>query len=168
MNSVSILPDLLPPNLKVVFCGTAAGTMSARMGAYYANPGNKFWRILHETGLTPRQLAPQEFPILPQYGLGLTDLAQHTFGNDTDLRPHDFDVAAFRDKMLRYAPRVIAFNSKRAALEFFRRKTVGYGQQPETLGESAIFVLPSTSGLACGAWDAAYWHELAAFSRESS
>jgi TDG/mug DNA glycosylase family protein len=158
-----ILPDILQSNLKVIFCGTAAGTMSARLGAYYANPGNKFWRILYETGLTPRQLTPQEFPTLPQYGLGLTDLAQHTFGNDSDLRPTDFDVEAFRAKMLRYAPRAIAFNSKRAAQEFFGRKTVGYGQQPETLGTSAIFILPSTSGLACGAWDATYWHGLAAF-----
>ena len=60
-----ILPDLLPHNLKVVFCGTAAGTQSAQAGAYYAGRGNKFWRILHETGLTPRQLAPHEFPTLP-------------------------------------------------------------------------------------------------------
>jgi TDG/mug DNA glycosylase family protein len=160
---MSILPDLLQSNLKVIFCGTAAGTMSAQLGAYYANPGNKFWRVLYETGLTPRLFAPQEFPILPQYGIGLTDLAQHTFGNDSDLRPHDFDAEAFRTKMLHYTPRAIAFNSKRAAQEFFRQKTIGYGQQPEMLGNSAIFVLPSTSGLACRSWDPIYWHELATF-----
>ena len=160
---MTILPDILAPNLNIIFCGTAAGTMSAQVGAYYANPGNKFWRILYETGLTPRLLSPHDFCTLPQYGLGLTDLAQHAFGNDTDLHPHDFDPATFRDKMLRYAPRAIAFNSKRAAQEFFGRKTVAFGRQPELLDKSAIFVLPSTSGLACRSWDASHWHALAAF-----
>jgi double-stranded uracil-DNA glycosylase len=164
---MTILPDILSENLNIIFCGTAAGTMSAQVGAYYANPGNKFWRILYETGLTPRLLSPHEFRTLPQYGLGLTDLAQQAFGNDTDLRPHDFDPAAFRDKMLRYAPRAVAFNSKRAAQEFFRRKNVAFGRQPELLGRSAIFALPSTSGLACRSWDAAHWHSLAAWIRQT-
>jgi double-stranded uracil-DNA glycosylase len=67
MNRNSILPDVLAPNLKVVFCGTAAGTQSAEVGAYYAGRGNKFWRTLYEIGLTPRQLAPHEFTSLPLY-----------------------------------------------------------------------------------------------------
>ena len=42
------LPDILQPNLKVVFCGTAAGDASAKKRAYYAGPGNRFWKTLHE------------------------------------------------------------------------------------------------------------------------
>ena len=53
-----ILPDLLAPGMRVVFCGTAPGTASARAGAYYAGPGNRFWATLHEVGLTPILLAP--------------------------------------------------------------------------------------------------------------
>ena len=33
-----VLPDVLAPDLHVVFCGTAPGTRSARDGAYYAHP----------------------------------------------------------------------------------------------------------------------------------
>lgn len=33
---MDILPDVLKPGLKVVFCGTAAGNRSATNGAYYA------------------------------------------------------------------------------------------------------------------------------------
>ena len=58
-----------------MICGSAAGRRSAAAGAYYAGPGNKFWRILHESGLTPRRLAPEEFALLPDVGIGLTDLA---------------------------------------------------------------------------------------------
>lgn len=46
------LPDLLRPGLQVAFCGTAAGTASARAKAYYAGPGNSFWRTLFATGMT--------------------------------------------------------------------------------------------------------------------
>jgi len=46
------LPDLLRPNLDVVFVGTAAGRYSAALGAYYARPSNLFWPTLHKVGLT--------------------------------------------------------------------------------------------------------------------
>jgi TDG/mug DNA glycosylase family protein len=77
-----VLPDLLMPGLCVVFCGTAAGSVSAAKGQYYAHPQNKFWRTLHAVGLTPRLFAPAEFPLLPSLGIGLTDIAKHVSGMD--------------------------------------------------------------------------------------
>ena len=59
--------------------------MAARVGAPYAGPGNRFWSILHETGLTPRLLLPQEFRDLPRYGIGLTDVAKLASGSDSSL-----------------------------------------------------------------------------------
>ena len=59
-----VLPDVLAPGLHVVFCGSAAGAVSARVGAYYAGPGNRSWPTLHRVGLTPRLLAPTEFRIV--------------------------------------------------------------------------------------------------------
>ena len=56
------LPDQLQPHLRLVFVGTAAGQRSADMGHYYAGPGNRFWRTLHEVGITPRRYEPHEFP----------------------------------------------------------------------------------------------------------
>jgi TDG/mug DNA glycosylase family protein len=78
--------DLLRPGLRLVICGTAAGETSAKLGAYYARPGNKFWRVLHEVGLTPdRALFPSEFRELLTYGIGLTDLAKGVSGMDHTL-----------------------------------------------------------------------------------
>ncbi len=162
---MTILPDVLQPNLKLVFCGTAASRISAEVGAYYANPGNKFWRTLHQIGLTPRQFAPQEFIHVPEYGIGLTDVAKHTFGVDRDLRQEDFDVDALREKILKCSPHAVAFTSKRAAQEFYGEKLLRWGRQPDRIGESVIFVLPSPSGLASRSWDISYWHEAAAFVR---
>ena len=155
-----VLPDVLMPGLKLVFCGTAAGKRSAAEHAYYAHPGNLFWRALHGAGLTPRLLAPHEFPLLPQFGIGLTDLAKRHSGNDNQL-PHDaFDVAALHTKVRRYQPRLLAFTSKNAA-RIALGHAVDYGIQPERIGHTQLFVLPSPSGQARGHWDLLPWQALA-------
>lgn len=159
-----ILPDLLQAGLALVFCGTAAGRRSAAERAYYAHPGNLFWRALFEAGLTPRLLAPAEFPLLTGYGIGLTDLAKRHSGNDADLPRDAFDVPALRARIERHAPRLLAFTSKNAARAALGH-AVSYGLQEETLGQTRLFVLPSPSGQARGHWDIVPWRALAAHYR---
>lgn len=159
-----ILPDVLQPGLALVFCGTAAGRRSAEEGAYYAHPGNLFWRTLHAVALTPRLFAPVEFLLLPALGIGLTDLAKHHVGNDNQLPRDAFDVAALRERIERHAPRVLAFTSKAAARAALGR-TAGYGLQEERMGDTQLFVLPSPSGQARGHWDIAPWQALATLVR---
>lgn len=155
-----ILPDVLRADLRVVFCGTAAGAASAQVGAYYAGPGNAFWRTLHEIGLTPLQLEPAQFREVTRYGIGLTDIAKQTSGADSTLKPTDFDAEALREKILTYAPRVLAFNGKRAAQAFYGHKSLMYGRQPKPLNTTRVVVLPSTSGAARRFWDERHWHDL--------
>jgi TDG/mug DNA glycosylase family protein len=160
-----LLDDLLRPGLRLVICGTAAGERSAKLGAYYAGPGNKFWRVLHEVGLTPdRALIPSEFRELLSYGIGLTDLAKGVSGMDHTLMRHLFDPARFRLAVGQFAPRALAFNGKKAASVYLARPTklIGYGRQAERIGETALYVLPSTSGAASGAWSIEPWRILAA------
>lgn len=54
------LPTYIRPDLNVLFCGINPGRVSATAGFHYAKPANLFWRGLHEGGLTPYRLAPQE------------------------------------------------------------------------------------------------------------
>lgn len=156
----AILPDVLQPGLALVFCGTAAGRRSAAERAYYAHPGNLFWRALFEVGLTPRLYAPAEFPQLPQYGIGLTDLAKHHAGNDSELPRDAFDASALIAKIKHHAPRLLAFTSKHAAQSALGH-AVDYGLQTETIGSTQLFVLPSPSGQARGHWDIRLWLALA-------
>ncbi|MEI7036067.1 mismatch-specific DNA-glycosylase [Fulvimonas yonginensis] len=156
-----ILPDLLRPGLALVFCGTAAGERSAREGAYYAHPGNLFWRALAEAGLTPRRFAPAEYPRLLELGIGLTDLAKRHSGNDADLPRDAFDVPALLAKIARYRPRLLAFTSKTAARAALGHPVTHYGEQPERLGDTRVFALPSPSGQARRHWDIEPWRELA-------
>ncbi|UGB38910.1 mismatch-specific DNA-glycosylase [Frateuria soli] len=156
-----ILPDLLRPGLALVFCGTAAGERSAREGAYYAHPGNLFWRALFDAGITPRRFAPHEYPELLHLGIGLTDLAKLHSGNDADLPREAFDVPALLGKIERHHPRLLAFTSKAAARAALGRRIEAYGLQPERIGRTRVFALPSPSGQARRHWDLAPWCALA-------
>lgn len=159
-----MLEDLVRPGLSAVICGTAAGKESAARGEYYAGRGNRFWRVLHETGLTDRQLLPSEWRRLPEYGLGLTDLAKSASGMDAELPPGCFDRERLREAVYEHRPKALAFNGKRAA-EAFLGHPVRYGPQDELIGLSWIWVLPSTSGAANGSWDPKVWREFADWTR---
>ena len=161
----TLLDDLLRIGLRLVICGTAAGERSAKLGAYYAGPGNKFWRTLHDVGLTPdRALIPSEFRELLSYSIGLTDLAKGVAGMDHTLMRHSFDPASFELAIRQFAPTALAFNGKKAASVYLARPTklIGYGKQVERIGETALYVLPSTSGAASGTWSIEPWRILAA------
>lgn len=161
-----ILPDRLAPNLKVWFVGTAAGPRSAAERAYYAHPGNRFWRALHEAKITPRLFAPQEYPLLLDLGIGLTDFCKISWGVDSQIAKEHFDVAGFAGKVKRLKPRALAFTSKTAASFWLGRPTgrIQSGVQTTTLpGQPVTFVLPSPSGLATSFWSMEPWREVRAF-----
>jgi TDG/mug DNA glycosylase family protein len=158
-----ILPDVLAPGLRVVFCGTAAGAVSAARGCYYAHPHNKFWRVLFAVRLTPRLLDPAEFAELPRFGLGLTDIAKTTSGMDREL-PADAlgraACAAMAEKIARAEPRILAFTSLTAGRRCLGREA-GFGEQKERIGATRLWLLPSPSPAADWNWDEAWWRALA-------
>ena len=156
-----IVPDLLRPGLALVICGTAPSRASRDARAYYAHPGNIFWKTLFEVGLTRRMLSPPDYPALLDDGIGLTDLNKTEWGADAELSPEGFDVRAFVDKMRDCRPKIIAFDSKFAATRYFGGRTVGYGPQQGELFGSRLFVVPSTSGRARMYFDAGPWRDLA-------
>jgi TDG/mug DNA glycosylase family protein len=161
-----ILPDRLAADLRLWFVGTAAGPMSAARGAYYAHPGNRFWRALHEAGVTPRLFSPHEFPLLLEMGVGLTDFCKTDWGVDAQIAREAFDVEGSRRKVKRLKPGALAFTSKTAAGLWLGRSTgrITTGRQ-ETKEGPVVFVLPSPSGLATSYWSLAPWREATEFLR---
>jgi TDG/mug DNA glycosylase family protein len=155
-----VLPDVLKPELHVVFCGTAAGTVSARAKAYYAGPGNVFWATLHLTGLTPVELQPPEFARLAEFGIGLTDICKVLYGSDEEVGTVEFDVAGLQERVAAAEPGILAFNGKNAAQGALER-AVQFGPQEEQIGGAEVWVLPSTSGRARRYWDIDPWQGLA-------
>jgi double-stranded uracil-DNA glycosylase len=143
---MSAVPDFLAPGLDIVFCGINPGFRSAAAGAHFANPRNDFWRLLHDSGLTPRLLEPHEQTEMLALGYGLTNAAYRTTRGSGDLRRPDFAGAAERlERIAReLQPAFIAFVGK-AAYEGVFRARPDLGPQARGMGGTRLFVLPSTS-----------------------
>jgi G:T/U-mismatch repair DNA glycosylase/8-oxo-dGTP pyrophosphatase MutT (NUDIX family) len=142
----SALPDVLGSDLRVVFCGINPGRVSAAAGAHFANPRNDFWRLLHAAGFTSRLYEPHEqFEVLRE-GIGITNAASRTTPGSGDLRRADFAGSAERlDRLAReLRPGWIGFVGKEAYRGVFGERPE-LGVQERRLGETRLFVLPSTS-----------------------
>ena len=147
---MSEVPDVLPtePGQKVhlLFCGINPGRVSAAAAAHFANPRNDFWRLLQAAGFTSRLYGPAEqFEVLRE-GIGLTNAAPRTTRGSGDLRSADFAGAAERLGRLaeELRPRWIGFVGKEAYRGTLRERPA-LGPQERRLGETRLFVLPSTS-----------------------
>jgi double-stranded uracil-DNA glycosylase len=145
------LNDVISSSLKVVFCGINPGMQSAAVGLHFANRSNRFWRVLHLAGFTPRQLEPEEAPLLLGYGLGITSAVVRPTVSAADLNRADYIAArpAFERKIAKYRPRYVAFLGKPALSAFLNQRSLRWGSQSATLGGSALWLLPNPSGLNC-------------------
>ena len=142
----SDVPDVLAPGLRIVFCGINPGRVSAAAGAHFANPRNDFWRLLHAARLTSRLYEPSEqFELLGE-GLGVTNAAYRTTPGSGDLRRSDFAGSAARLEQIarELAPGWLAFVGKEAYRGAFGERPA-LGVQERRLGDTQLFVLPSTS-----------------------
>ncbi len=164
MDGSPVLPDVLSPGLRVIFCGSAAGARSAQRQAYYAGPGNRFWPLLCQLGLTPRLLRPEEYQEVLASRIGLTDLAKAVFGPDRRLPEDCYDPESLRRRIEACRPGCLAFNGKRPAQAFLGRMA-DYGLQPEAIGATRIVVLPSTSRANAG-FQEGPWRDLARLVRD--
>src|SRR5512142_26194 len=81
------LPDVIAPDLKVLFCGINPGLYSAAIGHHFGHPGNRFWAALYRSSFTPRLLLPYEDSELPQHGCGITNLVARASAAADELSP---------------------------------------------------------------------------------
>ncbi len=147
---------MLEHALRVLFCGINPGRVSAAAGAHFANPRNDFWRLLHAAGFTQRLVTPAEQFELLKEGIGVTNAAARTTPGSGDLRKGDFAGAAERLEGIATTlePAWIGFVGKEAYRGTFGERAE-LGEQERRLGETRLFVLPSTSPAnAAVPWDA--------------
>ena len=132
--------------MTAVFCGINPGRVSAAANAHFANPRNDFWRLLHAAGFTPRLYDPSEQFELLRLGIGVTNAAYRTTPGSADLRRADFAGSAERLERiaLELQPGAIGFVGKEAYRGTFGERAE-LGAQERRLGETALWVLPSTS-----------------------
>ncbi len=149
MPPLRAVPDIVGPDLLVLFCGINPGALSGELGQHFARPGNRFWKLLHASGFTDRVLVPSEQALLPGFGVGITNLvARPTVAADelsaAELRAGSITL---EEKVQRLQPRCLAVLGLGAYRTAFARPKAVIGPQPEQIGSAPVWLLPNPSGL---------------------
>jgi double-stranded uracil-DNA glycosylase len=143
------IPDVIGPNLRVLFVGINPGLYSGATGRHFARPGNRFWPALHRAGFTPRQLSPDEGDLLLSLGIGITNLVNRTTATAAELTDDELRLGAerLRGAVRHFRPEAVAILAVPAYRTAFDRPKAAIGRQPERLEGAALWVLPNPSGL---------------------
>jgi TDG/mug DNA glycosylase family protein len=143
------LPDVIAPDLDILFVGINPSLMSAACGHHFARPGNRFWPALHLAGLTPRRLTPEEDRELLQYGLGVTNVVARPTRAAAELSVAELHegATALADLVSHCRPHVVAVLGITAWRTAFDRPKAVLGRQPERVGGAETWVAPNPSGL---------------------
>lgn len=124
---------------------------SGGSGHHYAHPGNRFWRVLHASGLTDRLYAPEEDGSLPEaLGIGFTNLCPRPTRRADELTRAEIlaGAEALREKLERCRPRAVAYAGIGVYRWFRGTSKAGWGVQAEpAVPGVADVVVPSPSGL---------------------
>lgn len=149
MSSGARVPDLVGPDLDVLFCGINPGRWSGAVGHHFAHPGNRFWKVLHLAGFTGELLVPDQERRLLDVGLGVTNLVARTTATAAELSVDELraGAAALRRKVARHRPRAVAFLGLGAYRTAFGLRRAALGEQAERLERALVWVLPNPSGL---------------------
>jgi len=142
------IPDLIAPDLGVLFCGINPGLYSAAASRHFARPGNRFWPALHQSGFTPRLISPHESSELLQLGIGVTTLVQRATAKARELS--NSELVDGQQRLARMValkhPRWVAMLGVGAYRIAFGRPRASVGLQSELLAGARLWVLPSPSG----------------------
>ena len=144
-----IVPDVIAPGLRVLFCGINPGLYTAAVGHHFARPGNRFWPALHAGGFTDRLLSPFEEHELLASGYGITNVVERATATAAELSMEEYVEGGrlLEIKVRRYRPVFLAVLGVGAYRTAFDRPKAKLGLQPETIGKTSVWVLPNPSGL---------------------
>jgi len=143
------ISDVIAPNLKVLFCGINPGLYSAATGYHFARPGNRFWPALYAAGFTPAPYTPAEEMKLLELGYGITNVVARSTATAAEISKAEFTEGGvlLRKRVLHYRPKWLAVVGIQAFRLAFDRPGATVGPQPESIGDTAVWVLPNPSGL---------------------
>jgi TDG/mug DNA glycosylase family protein len=143
------IPAVLAPELDVVFVGINPGLWSGATGHHFAHPQNRFWKALHLSGFTDRELSPTEDVALPRYRLGVTNIVGRTTATAKELTRAELREGgvALIEKLERVRPRAVAVLGMGAFRKAFRRPRAILGRQKERIADAQLWMLPNPSPL---------------------
>jgi double-stranded uracil-DNA glycosylase len=148
------VPDVIAPDLRVLFCGINPSLYSAVVGHHFARPGNRFWPTLHTAGFTERLYAPNDDRDLLRLGFGITNVVDRATATADQLSKDELIMGGQQllAKVQHYRPQVLAVLGIGAYRTAFGQPKATIGRQLEglqldTLKDTIVWVLPNPSGL---------------------
>lgn len=143
------VPDIIAPNLNILFCGINPSIYSAAVGHHFARPGNRLWKTLHAAGFTPHVFHPSEDHDLLSLGIGMTNICDRATARADELSTDDLRAGrqALEAKVKTYQPKVLAILGISAYRTAFQQPKAVMGRQRERLHDAILWILPNPSGL---------------------
>ena len=144
------LKDVLPRKPRLFLVGINPGLRSGAVGHHFAGNGNPFWRLLHESGLTPEALPYEQDRRLGDLGIALTNLCPRATRAAAELTPAEIarGRVVLARKIARLRPGVVAFVGLSLYQMYFQLpRSGGAGAKPERIAGARVFVVPNPSGL---------------------
>ncbi|MEO2075568.1 MAG: mismatch-specific DNA-glycosylase [Bacillus sp. (in: firmicutes)] len=142
--------DHIKEGLKILFVGFNPSIRSGEVGHHYANPNNRFWRILYEAGITPRKYDPYEDADLLEIGYGFTNIVQRPTKAADEITKEEYKEGKeiLKKKIEQLKPKLVCFVGKGVYQQYSGHKDIPWGAQEDSVVAGIIdFVAPSSSGL---------------------
>jgi double-stranded uracil-DNA glycosylase len=143
------VPDVIGPQLDVLFCGINPSLYSAATGLHFARPGNRFWPSLHAAGFTEQRLSPVQWAQLLECGCGITNFVDRATASAAELSAVELarGAEALEEKVRRFQPKMLAVLGIAAYRSAFGRGEARPGPQLHQLAGVPVWLLPNPSGL---------------------
>lgn len=149
------VPDLLGPDLRLLFVGINPGLWTAATGTHFAHPGNRFYPALLRAGILERPIDPAagmtdaDRDHLRGRGIGITNLVRRATARADELTAEELRLggAALHALVERVRPGVVAVAGVTAYRLAFGDRRAATGRQPEPLAAAQLWVVPNPSGL---------------------
>lgn len=152
------LPDIIAPNLSILFVGYNPGLYSAAAGHHYAGKSNRFWKLLHESGLLPILLKPEEDHQLLKYGYGSTNIVPRPTKSAAEISAEEFTAGSkeLANLIRDYTPSIVcyvgfgvyrAFVSNLLGIPHSKIKIVPGAQSHRLFESSTDYICSNPSGL---------------------
>lgn len=144
-----LIPDVIAPDLKVLFCGINPGLWSGAVSRHFARPGNRFWPALYAAGFTPELFTSTRQDELLALGLGISNVVDRTTARADELSVEEYREGAriLTAKAAEYRPAWIAIVGITAYRTAFERRAAQIGPQDARIADSRVWALPNPSGL---------------------
>lgn len=149
------VPDLLGPDLELLFVGINPGLWTAATGTHFSHPGNRFYPALRLAGVIDRDIdrgagmTADDREHLISRGIGISNIVHRATAKASELTSAELREggAALAALVRRRQPAVVAVAGITAYRTAFGTPRAAMGEQPERFEGARLWVVPNPSGL---------------------